>query len=172
MDILFSIAITYILIQTLVSGILKIYSFSYFSLNTYGLLNHKVNLKLIKFCSFLLIFIEVFVPLTIFLSLKISIWSMTILLLMYIFFSLFVTVLIFIGKKGQECDCFGTRLTSNINWTKVSMNMISVLIISCSFKLDITIHVYYIIINSVFLCFYFYIKTIINRKGRWISWYT
>lgn len=85
MDILFSIAITYILIQTLVSGILKIYSFSYFSLNTYGLLNHKVNLKLIKFCSFLLIFIEVFVPLTIFLSLKISIWSMTILLLMYIF---------------------------------------------------------------------------------------
>ena len=146
MDILFSIAITYILIQTLVSGILKIYSFSHFSLNTYGLLNHKVNLKLIKFCSFLLIFIEVFVPL----------------LLMYIFFSLFITVLIFIGKKGQECDCFGTRLTSNINWTKVSMNMLSVLIISCSFKFDITIHVYYIIINSVFLCFYFYIKTIIR----------
>ncbi|MGW3341647.1 MauE/DoxX family redox-associated membrane protein, partial [Streptomyces sp. NPDC001009] len=105
MEILFGFVITYILVNTLLSGILKMYSFSHFALNTYELLNQKINLVLINFFSALLIITEIFIPLTILLAGKTSIWNMTILLFIYFFFTIFVIILIFMGKKNQECNC-------------------------------------------------------------------
>ncbi|MFF9879958.1 MauE/DoxX family redox-associated membrane protein, partial [Staphylococcus pasteuri] len=145
----------------------KMYSFSHFALNTYELLNQKINLVLINFFSALLIITEIFIPLTILLAGKTSIWNMTILLFIYFFFTIFVIILIFMGKKNQECNCFGKNIKSNINWLKVSSNILNVIFISFSFTFEITLHVWHVIIVSLILVIYIYIKIIIiNRKDR------
>ncbi|KAF2411453.1 hypothetical protein B1729_20260 [Microbacterium sp. B35-04] len=158
MGLLFSFVLAYILIYTILSGILKMYSFSYFYLNTYELLNQKFNLTLIKFISILLIFSEIFIPLTIILARKPPVWSMTLLVFVYFFFTIFVITLIFMGKKNQECSCFGPNIKNNINWSKVSINILILVFISFSIRFEITLHVWDIIIASLLSIIYIYIK--------------
>ena len=89
MNIILGIFINYSLIILFFSGFFKLLSFKDFTLNTYEILNNKISMNVITITSYILIFMELFIPLIILLQLKIKKWELFFVSLLLFLFLLF-----------------------------------------------------------------------------------
>ena len=148
MNIILGIFINYSLI---------ILSFKDFTLNTYEILNNKISMNVITITSYILIFMELFIPLIILLQLKIKKWELFLVSLLYLFTLIILLIVIYIGNKGKSCGCYGTKFKSNISWKKVIENFLFCVIFFIS--LFFNIHISYIsIIFSLVLAIIYFLK--------------
>ena len=148
MNIILGIFINYSLIILFFSG---------FTLNTYEILNNKISMNVITITSYILIFMELFIPLIILLQLKIKKWELFLVSLLYLFTLIILLIVIYIGNKGKSCGCYGTKFKSNISWKKVIENFLFCVIFFIS--LFFNIHISYIsIIFSLVLAIIYFLK--------------
>jgi hypothetical protein len=157
LNIILGIFINYSLIILFFSGFFKLLSFKDFTLNTYEILNNKISMNVITITSYILIFMELFIPLIILLQLKIKKWELFLVSLLYLFTLIILLIVIYIGNKGKSCGCYGTKFKSNISWKKVIENFLFCVIFFIS--LFFNIHISYIsIIFSLVLAIIYFLK--------------
>ncbi|WP_411847824.1 MauE/DoxX family redox-associated membrane protein [Staphylococcus hominis] len=155
LSIILGILVNYSLIILFFSGFFKLLSFKDFTLNTYEILNNKISMNVITISSYILIFMELSIPLIILLQLNIEKWELFLVSSLYLFTLIILLIAIYIGNKGKSCGCYGTKFKSNISWKKVIENFLLCVIFFISIFFNIHISYISIIFSLVLVIIYF-----------------
>lgn len=125
LNLLFSVAITYLIILNIISGILKINAFNYFVVNTKKLLNFNINYNFLRLLLGIFIFLEISSSVIFFLYGYNPFIIYTILLLYLV--STFSILPHINQKEIINCGCFGNMFLEKISITKVLVNISAML---------------------------------------------
>lgn len=165
MEIICSIVLTYIFIMSIISSFLKSLHFSFFYLNTYEILNRKINLNVIKISSICFLILEFIVPTLALLNLYINFSSIILVAFIYTLPTVVLVIAIILGNKDVECGCFGTKFKVKISWSKVIQNLIYILFLIFSLNMSkLTIEIWQIGLAILLNLLYFLILKIKYKK--------
>lgn len=165
MEIICSIVLIYIFIMSIISSFLKSMHFSFFYLNTYEILNKKINLSVIKVLSLCFLILEFVVPTLALLNLYLDFFSILGVVFIYILPTIVLVIAIILGNKDVECGCFGANFKVEITWSKVIENLVYILILIYSLSMaNLAIEIWHIGVALILNVIYFLFLKINYKK--------